>query len=190
MEKIESLFLRNEDHSASDEVNPKCLWVYDPPRWTASVKMDGSACLIHRGRFYRRYKLKEEYPIPVGWLHHTFNSAQVSGHGWLPVRVESPQDRYHLQAWHAMDEDGEDGTYELVGPKVNGNPYRLEECRLFRHGHESVTLYQLPKNPDQWCAFFLEAPAMEGIVFRHEDGRYAKIKARDVGAPWPVRQKS
>ena len=74
------------------------------------------------------------------------------------------------------------GTYELVGPKVNGNPERVSAHRLVEHAaaakldlsertFEAIRTAVLAARDSDGC---------EGIVFHHEDGRMAKIKARDV----------
>jgi len=43
----------------------------------------------------------------------------------------SPGDKYHLEAHHVYFDDG---TYELVGPKVQGNPEKFDKHTLIRHG--------------------------------------------------------
>ena len=71
-----------------------------------------------------------------------------------------------------------DGTYELVGPKVQGNPEHLTEHRLIRHG--SVVEDDAPRSFEGLRMWF-DKKDIEGIVFHHPDGRMAKIKLRDFG---------
>jgi len=71
------------------------------------------------------------------------------------------------------------GTYELCGPKVQGNPEGFSEHRLIRHGHEVIRDLD-----DASCDFdslraWLQAHEWEGIVWHHPDGRMAKLKRRD-----------
>ncbi|MGB1225780.1 MAG: hypothetical protein ACPHCN_16790, partial [Mycobacterium sp.] len=75
------------------------------------------------------------------------------------------------------------GTYELMGPKVQGNPMGLMNHRLLRHD-------ALPKFPDAPRTFeglwdFLLGEEFtdslwEGIVWHHPDGRMAKLKVKDL----------
>jgi len=110
----------------------------------------------------------------------------VTGHmpGWLLVD-DRPEDKYHIEAWanrnwiHGMrTPDAIDGTYELCGPKVNGNPERFDRHVLVLHGYE-----RLPDAPREFFALkrYFEEHNFEGIVWHHADGRMVKIKARDFG---------
>jgi hypothetical protein len=76
-----------------------------------------------------------------------------------------------------------EGTYELVGPKVQGNPYHLEVHKLIRHGAD---LIDAPRDFDG-LRVWLSEHTIEGIVWHHPDGRMAKIKRRDFGLSWPAR---
>ena len=76
-----------------------------------------------------------------------------------------------------------DGTYELVGPKVNGNAERFDEHRLLRHGASAIG--DVRRTFDDLRAFLGQTP-IEGLVFAHEDGRTAKIRRADFGFAWPV----
>ena len=60
-----------------------------------------------------------------------------------------------------------DGTYELCGPKLQGNPEGFAEHTLVRHGTEVVD------PPRTWDGLrdFLASYDGEGIVFHHPDGR-------------------
>lgn len=87
-----------------------------------------------------------------------------------------------------------DGTYELVGPKVEGNPYELKAHHLWKHGkmtfkdfNDKVQINDVSRNFDELRAWFQENDAVEGIVWHHSDGRMVKIKRRDFGLPWPVK---
>lgn len=37
-----------------------------------------------------------------------------------------------------------------------------------------------------WLHAFLMGNFVEGLVFAHEDGRFAKIRRKDFGFAWPV----
>lgn len=76
-----------------------------------------------------------------------------------------------------------DGTYELIGPKVNGNRENSPSHRFVRHG--SVVLEDARNARDfNSIKRYLEDHRMEGIVWHHPDGRMIKIKSKDFGIPW------
>lgn len=52
--------------------------------------------------------------------------------GWLPVG-DVPEDRWHREALATAD-TLPDGTYELVGPKMQGNAAHLDRHILIPHG--------------------------------------------------------
>ena len=74
------------------------------------------------------------------------------------------------------------GTYELIGPKVNGNPENVTKHLLERHATADVWV-GFPRDHDG-IRDWLTSPEFgwEGVVFHHPDGRMAKIKKRDFGA--------
>ena len=197
MKKIHSLFLRDEANPRvlTRDVDPECQWVMDG-EGTPTVKFDGTACAVINGRLYSRHFHKEEQgDPPQGWRHWTEEDPGViatmtHGHGWLPVVPENPSQVWHRQAWEARSLEPiasrKDGTYELVGPKVQGNPYQLAAHELWKHGtvHLSPT-YALSFGG--LYEYLLFSTPLEGIVWHHEDGRMAKIKRRDFGLPWPVK---
>jgi hypothetical protein len=75
-----------------------------------------------------------------------------------------------------------DGTWELVGPHFQANPYGLEKDELWAHGCPFDD--PVPRSFAE-IREFLQAHAVEGIVWHHPDGRMVKIKAKDFGIPWP-----
>lgn len=176
MKKIVSLFARNYDGDrlVRNEIVPGAEWVA-AGEGVATRKMDGTCCLIEGGRLYKRHDVRAGKTPPDGW-----KAAQdpdpVTGHwpGWLAVG-DGPEDRWHREAF---SEDLPDGTYELCGPKVQGNPERFPSHVLVRHGHE--WLLNCPRDYAGVRAY-LEGQDIEGIVWHHWDGRMVKIKAKDFG---------
>jgi hypothetical protein len=180
MKKIPSVFKRNYDGDRliRDEVVEGCEWVL-AGEGTATVKWDGTACLVRDGILFRRYDAKNGKTPPPGF-EPTQEPDPVTGHwpGWLPVG-SGPTDAYHREALAAHD--GSPGTFELLGPKVQGNPHRLEAHRLVRHGAEE--LHGVPRTFGG-LRDYLSAALIEGIVFHHPDGRMAKVKRADFGFAW------
>ena len=173
MKKIISLFQRNyeTDRLVRNEVVPGAEWVL-AGEGVATRKWDGTCCMVRDGVLYKRYDAKKGKTPPAG-----FEPAQdpdpVTGHwpGWLIVG-DGPEDRWFREAALPVV----DGTYELCGPKVQGNPERLDAHTLIRHG--AHVLPDAPRNFDGIRAY-LEARTYEGIVWHHEDGRMVKIKRKD-----------
>lgn len=178
MQKILSLYVRNydSDRLVRDEVVPGSEWVL-AGEGVATRKWDGTSCLVRSGELWRRYDAKKGRTPPEGF-QPTQAPDPVTGHhpGWLPVG-EGPDDAYHREAWAAAGQALPDGTYELIGPKVQGNPEGVPTHRLVPHGQDT-----LPDAPREYAALraYLEArPDMEGIVWHHPDGRMVKLKRKD-----------
>lgn len=179
MKKIISLFQRNYDgdHLVRDEVVPGAEWV-QAGDGKATQKLDGTCCMVRSGVLYKRYDAKHGKTPPPD-----FESAQdydpITGHmpGWIPVGG-GPEDRWHREAFGPYGAFGPAGTFELCGPKINGNPEHRSEHILLRHGlpiyEDCPTGYAELK---QW----LEDKDIEGIVWHHPDGRMVKIKKKDFG---------
>jgi hypothetical protein len=185
MKKVISLFKRNYDGDrlVYDEIVPGAEWVVQG-EGVPTVKMDGTCCLVRDGKLYRRFDLKPGKRPPSG-----FEAAQEPDPetgkcpGWVPVG-EGPEDRWHREAFERcplLD----DGTYELVGPKIQGNPYGLDRHGLIRHGS---ILFRDEQPPMAFSAMkgWFETNRHEGVVWHHPDGRMVKIKRRDFGLRWPA----
>lgn len=185
MQKIISLFQRNYDgdRQVRDEVVPGAEWV-TAGEGRATVKIDGTSCMIRGDMFYKRYDAKRGKTPPVG-----FEPAQepdpVTGHwpGWLEVQESQPSDKWHMEALDNTHRVLRNGTYELIGPKVQGNPYGLASHILTAHG-ESELFPDPPRTFDALKAWFADH-VIEGIVWHHPDGRMVKIKRKDFGYKWP-----
>jgi hypothetical protein len=182
MKKIISLFQRNYegDRLVRNEVVPGAEWVL-AGEGTATRKFDGTCCMVRDGKLYKRYDAKEGRTPPPGW-----EAAQEpdpkTGHwpGWLPVG-DGPDDKYFREAFTGVPR-WPDGTYELVGPRIQGNPEKQPYHVLVRHGDEGLS--DAPRDFDGIKAY-LAAHDIEGIVWHHPDGRMVKIKAKDFGLKRP-----
>jgi hypothetical protein len=176
MKKIISLFKRNYtgDRKVVDEVVPGAEWVL-AGEGVATRKFDGTCCMVRGGVLFKRYDAKVGRTPPK-----EFEPAQeadpVTGHqpGWLPVS-ESPEDRWHKEGLKNTP-DVVDGTYELVGPKIQGNPENFSQHYLVKHGAQEIT--DCPRTYAELKAWLKDA-TFEGIVWHHPDGRMVKIKRKD-----------
>ena len=188
MKKIISLFQRNydTDRLVRDEIVPGAEWVIAGEGF-ATRKYDGTCCMVRDGKLYKRYDAKKGRMPPAD-----FEPAQeadpVTGHhpGWVPV-TKLPEDKWFLEAWGKTGDPDRpsgtatflpDGTYELCGPKVQGNPEGFNSHTLIPHG-VTILDYRLRSFDEIWQ--FLGVANIEGIVWHHPDGRMVKIKAKDFG---------
>lgn len=178
MKKIISLFQRNydTDRLVRDEVTPGAEWVISG-EGIATRKWDGTCCRIRDGKLFKRYDVKKNNPPPLN-----FEPAQdpdvITGHwpGWVPVG-DGSEDKWHREAFDRLIEK-RDGTYELIGPKVQGNPEKQNEHRLEPHG--VAILPDAPRGFKELREWF-SGKDIEGVVWHHPDGRMVKIKQRDFG---------
>jgi hypothetical protein len=182
VKKIISLYQRNydTDRLVRDEVTPGAEWVI-AGEGTPTRKCDGTCVLIFGGAMFKRYEVKPGKQVPPGFIPAN-NIDPITGkqQGWLKVG-DGPEDRWHREALTNADAtaaDYADGTYELVGPKINGNPDRLTRHYLIRHG--AYHLGHISRTFDG-IREYLRDHDIEGVVWHHPDGRMAKIKARDFG---------
>lgn len=178
MKKIISLFQRNyeTDRLVRDEVVPGAEWVL-AGEGIATRKYDGTCCMIRDGQLFKRYEAKKQPPddfIPAQ------DQDSVTGHwvGWRPCDRNDKSDKYHFEAFDQMDE-AYDGTYELVGPKIQKNLERVDQHILINHKHVDFLL----DCPRDFAGIkeYLSKLDIEGIVWHHPDGRMVKIKKKDFG---------
>lgn len=184
MKKIPTIFVRDFTAHKSPITrawHPDALWVRDGEGW-ATLKYDGTCCMVRGGVLYKRYDAKKGQMIPMGFIS-AMAPDPITGHhaGWLVVDGYDPADQWHREAWeyHGC---ATDGTYELCGPKVQGNPEKQSGHRLLKHGDQ--VLPSAPRDYDGLAIYFKDR-VIEGIVWHHK-GRMAKIKRRDFGLPWPA----
>jgi hypothetical protein len=184
--KIISLYQRNYggDRLVRDEVVPGAEWVL-AGEGTATVKYDGTCCLVRDGVLLKRHD-RRRGPARPGWEPAEPEPNEHTGHwpGWLPVG-DGHEDKWHREAFTHAEALGAlpDGTYELLGPKVQGNPHGLPFHGLIPHG--SVRLHDCPSGFTELREYLATHPH-EGVVWHHPDGRLVKIKRKDFGLPWPV----
>lgn len=180
MQKIISLFQRNyeTDRMVRDEIVPGAEWVI-AGEGVATRKFDGTCCMVRDGKLYKRCEVKKGGRPPNNFEPATGIDPETGKQqGWLPVG-DGPEDQHHQRAWRDYQHKAQplaDGTYELVGEMVQGNPEGLDGLSLILHG--SVILHNVPRDFEGIKAY-LAGNDIEGIVWHHPDGRMVKIKAKD-----------
>lgn len=178
MKKIISLFQRNYDGDrlVRDEIVPGAEWVI-AGEGIPTRKMDGTCCLIQDGQLFKRHEVKHGKTPPSNFVPASeVDSETGKQQGWVPVGSE-PDSIYHREAFGPGGLL--DGTYELLGPKVQGNPEGFDHHILWPHGSEVLST-DTPRDFDGLKKYF-EVCDIEGIVWHHPDGRMVKIKKKDFG---------
>lgn len=176
MRKIPTIFERdwNGDRSrVTEKPNEACLWVF-AGEGRATIKLDGTSVLVRTGKRYKRRELKPNQSAPVGFEVADVDEETGKTVGWVPVG-DGPEDQAHREARGGIS----DGTYELIGPKIQGNPEHWKWHELIQHG----IFAPIEEPPRQFAELreWLTGKDIEGLVFHHPDGRMAKIKLRDFG---------
>jgi hypothetical protein len=196
MKKIISLFQRNYDGDrlVRNEVVPGAEWVL-AGEGVATRKFDGTCCLVAGGRLLKRYEVKPGATPPVGFEPaNEVDENTGKQQGWLPLG-SGPESRWHWEAWDNQLVGGIDKvewTFELCGPKVQGNPeheYVEREVGPGKHlliPHGKYILGDAPRDFEGIKAW-LAVNDVEGIVWHHPDGRMVKIKGRDFGLKRPTK---
>ena len=181
MQKIPTLFERDWNdpkRRVTPIVNPACQWVANGEGWPYR-KIDGTSCLIRDNGLYKRRELKPGDVAPVDFEFVEADGETGKHIGWVPVG-RGAEDRWHREAFSAQG-TWADGTYELVGPKIQGNPEHYIAHELV--GHKSLAFPADVPRDFEFLRRWLDGCGLEGIVWWHPDGRKAKIKCRDFGLP-------
>lgn len=195
MQKTPSVFLRNPENMAelTQEVNPLAQWVIDG-EGVATRKYDGTCVMLdENGKWWARREVKKDKTPPPNWLALDADPITGKRMGWEPY--EQSGIRKHLEdALGHFNNDVrlppepiQSGTYELCGPKINGNPENYDHHVLIRHA-EAMLLPVSDRSRKELRTFedfklFLEFVdrefKWEGLVWHHPDGRMAKLKVSD-----------
>lgn len=176
MKKIISLFQRNyeTDKLVRDDVVPGAEWVLNG-EGIATRKYDGTCCMVKNGKLYRRREVKSGETAPEGFVPaNEVDEKTGKQQGWMLVG-DGHEDKYHVQAFKGEP----DGTYELLGPAIQGNPEKMDGHVLWPHdGAEKYPNFPRDFEGIKAALFNMD---IEGIVWHHPDGRMVKIKRKDFG---------
>jgi hypothetical protein len=178
--KIPTVFLRDENSRAhvTPTPNPACLWVL-MGEGVATRKYDGTCVrLDDDGTWWARREVKPGKTPPPNYVPVTVDENTGKTMGWEPIE-QSAFAKFHAEAVDVAVGVLRGGTYELVGPRINGNPECAVVHRLVAHS----TADEFPDAPRDYDGLraYLTDPAFvhEGIVWHHPDGRMAKLKRKD-----------
>ena len=184
MKKLSTFFKKdpNDLGRVINKVDPKNDWVFE--YGVATRKFDGTSCAIIDGKLYKRFDLKKGRKLPTQDAIPCQEPDPITGHHphWVICRENDNSNKYHFEAFKrlkAMVGKVNDGTYELCGEKVQGNPEGIEGHQLIPHGMHDLELTDLSFES---IKSFLEDNDIEGIVFHHiANDEMCKIRKSDFG---------
>lgn len=190
MKKIPTLFVRTfEDHrivGITDQITAGCEEAF--LHGDATVKFDGACCAIIGGVLYKRYDAKKGRKPPEGAIP-CCDPDPVTGHHphWVKVDENNPADKWFVNAYSrtlgpcALRDNW---TYEAIGNHFNGNPYEMTIDYLVPHG---MSCADDVERTFAGVKAWLEANNEEGLVFWLDGEPVCKIRRKDFGLPWPVK---
>ena len=186
MPKLECPFVRKEvngEYIITSEITPEYEWVFEDESVMAIEKLHGTnvSILIQDGVITSIWNRTERIPF--------FNK----GKKWLIEGVLNSYEKGYMEFLSDGQHFG-----ELIGPQVNGNPYKLKEhlwipFETFCQKHLKYKSWgKYPKDFETISNWFKELIPLyscmiqgeegrkngfiEGIVFTHPDGRMAKLR--------------
>lgn len=188
MPKLESPFVRKQNEQGEYVVTPEVVegfeWVFEDPSVRAVEKLHGTnvSVVIENGLVASVFNRTERIPF--------INKNKK----WIIEGLLESNARDYIPL--------EDGQHfgELIGRKVNGNPYGLDKhvwipFKTYAWNHLSYKSWgKYPKTFESIEAWFkdgvmplyamkvygkeaLPMKSAEGVVFTHPDGRMAKLRA-------------
>jgi hypothetical protein len=188
MKKIPTLFRRDPDDPRRllPEVTPGCEWVF-AGEGAPTRKFDGTCVMFDGVQWWARREVKPGKPWPD--LYQALMTDEATGKtvGWEPIE-QSAFAKWHRDALshYPKGTTFPEGTYELCGPKINGNPERLGAHTLRLHAAADIVLavvglpfLGMTYDSLREVLAALGERGIEGVVWHHPDGRMAKLKVRD-----------
>lgn len=183
MKKMRTLFEQNESFKVIDKLRDENKFILED-NYSVYRKRDGTSILIKNNIMYKRYDANElkgkkipensipcqEHPAPSG-------SFPV----WVRCKREDPSDKFHFEAFDKKY-SWDNGTYELCGPKINGNKEDLSSHILIFHKSEKLEIGDLSF---RGIEEYFKRNLIEGLVIENnENGLMTKIRRKDYGLKW------
>ncbi len=182
---------------------------------TACLIKDGRLYKRHDRKRRKKGKIDADWkPEPPGWIPCEIDERTGHWWGWALVDFTAPENWMHKEAWNTLilgeemidalnkvlkpggkayyfSQSLPDGTRELCGPNVNGNPEHLDKHVLIPHGKEILDFKFHGGDPYDEVKAWFDGKDVEGIVWWKDGKPVAKIKKRDFGlervpSPGPV----
>lgn len=188
MRKIPTLFLRDFNARPAHvlpEVTPGCEWVLEG-EGTPTRKWDGVCTMLDAsGQWWARREVKAGKVAPAGFVAVSTDEETGKTVGWEPM-AQTGWAKIHTEALGHTDRS-RPGSYELLGPRVNGNPDAFDGHILMPHGWapfaDRLEVGKAPRDFDGLREWLTARPTYEGIVWHRRlgdpDTEMCKLKRRD-----------
>jgi len=185
MKKIPTIFMPDLriPGRVYNAVTPECQWVFDrnengDPIGSVKRKYDGRCFCIHDSKLWERKDIPNGETLPDLWRLIKCDDIYQCTRLWEPVDTEDPRNGDAVGALRRLCTPDE-GTYELIGPLVRGNPENVSMSVFVRHDH--VPSYFIPSRNFDSIRLALKFNNVYGFIFTHPDGRKAKINRTHYG---------
>ena len=188
MKKIPTIYIRGDDGLVTTEPNPEADWVFAGEGKPTVIKVGVNVCVaVKNGVVEAFWKWRE--PRKVDEL----KGAQSF---YVLVNRVLSVNKHIVAAFDATDfTRWPTGTWpcEALGPNIQGGVesgvpllYPFSWQSEYPSGYSWVSSwvgYSIHTALKSFLLYY--RPDIEGIVWHHPDGRYAKLKRKDFGLPWP-----
>ena len=186
MNKIPTMFVRDPDDRSRviPEIHPECQWVRDG-EGVCTRKYEGTSVLLdNKTQWWARREVKKGKKVPENYMYLSTDPISEAQMGYEPIEQSSFAKMHKEVLERRAGHVWMPGTYELMGPKINQNPEKLEHHDMQKHSDAEVYLNEeRPRTFESITKLVLhvgEWAGWEGIVYHHPDGRMAKLKYRDL----------
>lgn len=141
----------------------------------ATLKKDGTAVMLdENGNWFSRRCVKPGKKAPEGFIPLETDENTSKTFGWEPAENNS-FNKMLTKAINNAEGELTAGTYELVGPKINGNPENVDRETLLRHGEHHAEGF--PSVED--------ILTFEGDLYEHLEPIFVDFKERGIeGVVW------
>ncbi len=171
----------------SQEINQENSWVFTDKSTRAYRKLDGTACAIINGKMYAIYMVKtdknKQRQVPKNGIPaQELPDANTKLHPyWVPTEGDAKY-KWHNHAYNLDGAWNHDGTYELVGKKINANKEGLDEDAILWNHNDENLLIELPDEITfESLRELIASKPWEGIVFKNDSGQLCKLRRCDFG---------
>lgn len=192
MKKIPMLFKINWDNGTStvdfEAFNDIARERLEGTDAIATRKIDGTAMMLDdEGNWWARRIVKPGKKIPAGFLEVAFDENTGKHVGWIPAE-DSSFAKFWRKALSNADEEFKPGTFELIGPKINGNPEGVDFDMLVAHGTtkiedfpevEEIFASDDPRTLLEPIFARFRDEGIEGVVWWVEGTPVVKLRAKD-----------
>lgn len=185
IKKMPALFVIDRAaHIATTDINEPAAWIFTEPS-RPTYKKDGTSITVaDDGTFYARRAVKKGKKAPPGFIAAETDSYTGHTFGLEPIH-QSNFAKVFDEA--AKGQDLKPGTYELCGPKINGNPEGLDTHQLIPHGSETADDIPDMRTVPREQAFEMlktlfagyKERGIEGVVWWGADGKRTKLRVND-----------